>query len=506
MFYNIILNVLKKYHRHIAANIAVAFAIMAPMIMASAGLAVDMAQTHYVRERACGALDTATISGAATFTKAADIENRIIEVFNSNYPESKIGKTSNITVSVSEDKVEATVDAQYNTAFMHIVGVDKMDMTCRTVIRRDVRGLEVALVLDVTGSMSGSNISSLRTASKNFINIIYDRASDDEFVRIGLVPYGVAVNVGEIAPEIVNYNYPQYRGADVPYVYLDDDNDLTDNVEWHGCVMARDYPGDTLDVYDPGSADPAEGYWEPYWAPSTPFDHKDNHWDQDQVGNDGAAGKIVSKQSKCNDRRTPNLGCPEFNPIVPLTSSKSALIDAAEELEYWCRGGTLGHLGMAWGARVLSPSFLYQGYNGVEISNYDDERWQKVIIMMTDGENQFWGKNTTHNGKDSDFSPYGYYADATHPFGPASPLGNSTNDGRDITQERFLETCDDLKEDGVQIYTIVFGKGSNSSKVKQDFATCASRPENYYLAPDGDDLVDAFETISKELSIIHILN
>ena len=488
-----------SYLKDRAANIAIVFAVMLPIIMGAAGMALDIAQAYHMRERLCGALDLAAVSAAATYTTQDDITMRLETVIKENFREGGIGEMTDTEVSVTDDNINAKAFGVYKTSFIHAVGFPTMNVSCDTTVKRDVRGLEVALILDVTGSMRGTSIEALRTASMNFINIIYDRTSDDEFVKIGIVPYSIAVNVGDIAPDLVNDNRPLYRGVKVPYQYLDDADDLNSNVEWHGCVMARDYPADTLDEsMDDG------GYWTPYWAPSTPFDNTDNHWDSDYDDYYGNAGKIVHEYSKCDNRRTPNLGCPEANPIIPLTSDKQALITATERLQYWCRGGTLGNVGMTWGYRVLSPGYPFE-----EGADFDDEKWQKVAIMMTDGENQFFDKGTQHSGKDSDFSAYGYFAKSYHPFGPSTPVGSSKSDAEDIMQDRFMETCAAMKEDDIQIYTIVFGSKlaqSGYADLREDFQNCATRPTNYYLAPSQDDLIAAFEKISKELSIIHITN
>ena len=480
-------DVLLKYRLATLGTIAAAFAVMAPVLVGSVGVALDLGQSYHIRARLCGALDVATISGAATYVEEDDVVERVEQFININYPSGAIGKVLSVDVEAAGEDVVARATARYKTSFMRVLGVPEMNISCKTVVHRDVRGLEVALVLDVTGSMQGQSIKSLRTATNNFIEILYDRSSDPDFVKIGLVPYSVAVNVGEIAPSIID-DLPQYRGADVEYHYVDDEDDLDADVHWHGCVMARDYPHDTYDDdMDEGGA------WEPYWAPATPADGDDNDWDVD------SGGSLNVGQSQCNNRRTPNLGCPEFNPIVPLTTNKEYLLKSAANLQYWCRGGTLGNVGMSWGYRLLSPAEPF-----TEGASYDNERWQKVVVMMTDGENQFWKKPETDGYKDSDFSPYGYYLDGTGPLGdPQSPLGDNKNEGKQIVQDRFVETCEDMKANGIKVYTIVFGT-KLSGDIKDDFESCASKPSNYFYAPEQDDLIEAFERISKELSIIYV--
>ncbi len=55
---------------------------------------------------------------------------------------------------------------------------------------------------------------------------------------------------------------------------------------------------------------------------------------------------------------------------------------------------------MVWGWRVISPTEPFT--EGVA---YDDDTWQKVIIVLTDGANTI-DDESTHNG--SNYSAYGY--------------------------------------------------------------------------------------------------
>lgn len=90
-----------------------------------------------------------------------------------------------------------TGNARYDTSFVRILGINEINMKVKTIVARQVQGIEVVLVLDNTGSMGWSdNIISLKSASQSFINIMFDNATRDEFVRIGLVPYSNSVRIG----------------------------------------------------------------------------------------------------------------------------------------------------------------------------------------------------------------------------------------------------------------------------------------------------------------------
>jgi len=62
-----------------------------------------------------------------------------------------------------------------------------------------VNKLEVAMVLDNTGSMAGTKLSTLKTAASNFVDTLSSaaaRSADPDAVKIGLVPFSMTVKVG----------------------------------------------------------------------------------------------------------------------------------------------------------------------------------------------------------------------------------------------------------------------------------------------------------------------
>src|SRR5204863_333012 len=63
---------------------------------------------------------------------------------------------------------------------------------------RSINKLEIAMVLDTTGSMQGTKISNLMTAAKNFITTMQDaasRSSATDPVKISIVPFSTTVKI-----------------------------------------------------------------------------------------------------------------------------------------------------------------------------------------------------------------------------------------------------------------------------------------------------------------------
>lgn len=468
---------LQQYAAARKGAVAVIFGLTIPVLIGGVGVSVDMAQAYLVKARLSAALDAAALAAAATGSDdEEEIQDRVDAFIAANYPEGKIGTTIDVDVDLVDEELTVTASAKLDTAFMRIFGYEEVTVEAQTVVQREVRGLEVVMVLDNTGSMStDNNIGTLRTATKNFVEILFESVSDPEYVRIGLVPYASSVNVGPyglgldldeeeysdgnifVEPPVSDVYADYYNGMN-PYTgnnYGIDEDDLEYDPslkgQWHGCVLAVDYPLDTEDH---------EGPWEMYR-----HDYNGNDYYLNQNYYDGTLGDGY------NAYYGPNSYCPQ-QPIVPLSSDEQLLLDSADNMT--ASGATLGNLGMVWGWRVLSPEEPF-----VEGSEYGSQSWSKVAVIMTDGVNTM-----------SDvYSAYG--------------RSNEHNIDAGDLDDRLAETCEAMKSVGVLIYAVTFDDGVDED-TKDIYRDCASSLSNYHDAPTQEDLTDVFEEIARELSNLHI--
>lgn len=445
------------------ATIAIMFAIMAPVLIGVAGMSLDYSQAYLVKQRLAQALDAAALAGAAASTEQTEIEQKVLDFFHANYPPEKLGIEYTPTVQVVGDEVIVGGSARYETTFLRVIGVNYIDVSAQTIVVREVQGIEVVLVMDNTGSMStNNNISALRTAASNFIYIMYGIDPDDgevadpsalddmatrdrDYIKIGLVPYSTSVNVGPYGlGEDRNGDYYGDAFVNNPHG-LDYTTNYNHSSNWYGCVLADDYPADTTDHEGP--------------------------WDMYRYCRDDDDDPVCELKWDGSPKRKPNYICPR-TPILPLSTSPSEQKDVIDTMV--ASGHTYGNYGMAWGYRVISPDLPFN--EGVDFNN---QYWRKAIVMMTDGQ------NTMHPY----YSAYGRTSE--HGLGP----GDLNN--------RFIDVCDNLKEDGVIIYTVTFY--SNVPESTKDFyRECATSEDYFHDAPNQEDLVDVFETISRELSNLHI--
>lgn len=501
----------------IRGGIAILFALMLPIVVGAAGVALDFSQAYLVQQRLSQALDAAALAGAASSTDPEEIEAKVLAFFEANYPPEVLGAAFTPEVEVIDNEVRISGTAQYETLFVEVLGIDDIDVAAHATVQRQVRGLEVVMVLDNTGSMA-EEMDSLKEAADSFVDIIFDAALEEEDVKIGIVPYSSTVNVGRyglgLYPNGVTYDDGVPFVTQPPGVSYTSNPDSTTN--WNGCVV--EHKSTDADPYDPAAThvDNSKGQlwrsgtnWKGHgWNPGSgsndpaPNDYTDSYagpWDiyiygrvisQDQRCSD-YSGYSTSRCSSCNPSSWSsstrnkcnttycfcwysdvNRYCPEAT-VFPLTTERDDLHDHIDLMH--AEGATVPSIGMVWGARLLSPEAPFR-----EGSDWNNEHWQKAILLMTDGETAISGDMT------------GYWA------GSKNNIGNATVDNR------LQALCTTLKDDDhkVKIYTVIFGELDEDTQ--ETYENCATSPSHYYEALSQEELIEVFEDIARDLANLHI--
>lgn len=441
---------------------AVMVAVAAVPLAGFIGIATDASRGYLMKSRMGEALDAAALAGGRALF-SPNFGDDVDMFFTSNLPADYLGATitgPSVSVDASGEIITLTASAEVPTTFMRLFGHETMTVSARTVVHRAVRGMELVLVMDNTGSMSsGGKITAMKNAAKDLIDILYGNNETIPDFWVALVPYSASVNIGNgRSGWLTGYN-PAAYGA----------------TAWKGCVEARD------GALDRSDAPPAAGqYWRPYLYPSA----SDNVWPP-----------INEAQSAGNNGTGPNLGCGPA--ITPLTPGKTAIKTAIDGMAAWSRGGTLTNLGLVWGWRTISPSWrgVWGGPTPAHLPlDYGTPLMDKVAIILTDGVNQFYD-NPPAGPDGSDYTSYGRVG--------WGRLG--TTSGSQATTEvnnRMAEVCESMKANGIIVYTITFQLTNTTT---QDlFRACASSPDNYYNSPSNADLADAFREIGTELSQLRL--
>lgn len=447
-----LLSLIKKYCSAKSGAISIVFALSLTVIIASAGIATDLAIAYNAKNRLMGALDKSALAVGSSSGNEEELRGVMEKFFNANYPADTFGTPYNLTLTITNGNIiDVSASVSVETIFMAIFGKDTMDVSGESQVIRELAGIEAVLVLDVTGSMRGTNIAALKTASTNFINTMFDEISDVEFLKIGIVPYADTINVGRYG---IGLN-PDGTYYDTGFV----DNPATDEYvtpasnivygtgtnDWHGCVVERTAEGEQM-------TDASAPNWHMYRYPYR---------------------CVRSSWYGCSEYSTPNYGCGSAE-IVPLTNEQATLQNSIDNLP--TSGNTYSNLGMVWAWRLISPTFPFM--EGVE---YDDEKWTKTVILMTDGNNTVDSRYSTE-GADGD---------------------PGVSDNTAEQNAKLAQVCEDMKANDIRLYTVTFQSNINET-TKDIYRQCATSESMYYDAPSDDDLVVVFDKIADQLSKLHV--
>ena len=401
--------------------IAVLFALLLVPMLGFVGLAVDGAMLYSVQGKLQEALDSAVLAGARVLRESGR-DADISEFFNANYPEGYLGTTELIlhidADNAGDGRLVLSASATVPTMFSRVFGVDEVNVSAAAGVLREPRGMELALVVDTTGSMGNlagggvgkTRMQAVQDAALELVDNLYGSEEIKNNLWISLVPFTTTVNIGPQRTDWLagydparylppawdqNEEYAQFAAVSfegLPYEAVQTNTgaqpDINEamwrplpSVSWKGCILVRE--GDNLDqTDDPPSEKPfVNQFWPSTKGTGAPGGLGNNDWTWSNIDETSAAKK---------QGLGPNLTCGEA--ITPLVAEKTTIQAAIREMQIWARGGTMTNLGLSWGWRTLSPRWrgLWGGSTPVEMPlDYGLPHIDKVIVLLTDGENSW---------------------------------------------------------------------------------------------------------------------
>lgn len=183
---------------------AVMFGVMAIVLVALGGAVVDYVSLEQARQRAQLALDAAVLAlqpeiSIANVTDESIRERAqafVIERINNPEIAARVDQ-----ISVDRDSGRLFLGGQFTvpTIFVSLVGVNTLGAKFSAEAIRGSVDLEVAIALDVTGSMAGSRIAALKSAVGSLVDVIVQDVQEPTYSKVALIPYSQAVNAAEYA-------------------------------------------------------------------------------------------------------------------------------------------------------------------------------------------------------------------------------------------------------------------------------------------------------------------
>lgn len=205
-------NIMSRLRRLVGDNrgsVAILFALSALVIVLTIGLAIDGARAYSVSTRVGSALDAAALAGAKMFDNEdytdADIEDRAQRFFSAHFTNVPVAgitvPTPVVTVTRATGEVDVAVNVSVATTFGQLAGISQFNFPRSTRVRYDQKRIELAMVVDITGSMCDpcDKIEGLKSAARELVANMINPQVPYGLVRIGIVPYSASVNAGPYA-------------------------------------------------------------------------------------------------------------------------------------------------------------------------------------------------------------------------------------------------------------------------------------------------------------------
>lgn len=296
---------LKRFRKDESGVFFVLFGLLALVLIATAGAVIDYTSVEQARTRAQDALDSAALglqpsifdTPTPTTTALKAKAQALIAERMAN--ESVSATVDTATINLTDGTLHLEAQLSMNTAFVALVGVPTIKARIQSEATRKKLNIEIAMVLDNSGSMDqSSRMTNLKLAATCAINILYNNAANcntstmttttplasvNPTVKIGIVPFTSFVNVGSSystatwmdkgnGADLANDNFRTTDEVEANY-YTGAVNRFTlfsqlTGVSWQGCVESRKYPYDTNDTV-PSTGTP-DTLFVPEFAPDEP--------------------------------------------------------------------------------------------------------------------------------------------------------------------------------------------------------------------------------------------
>lgn len=252
------------------------------------------------------------------------------------------------------------------------------------------------------------------------------------------------------------------------------DNGSNVSATWGGCIIERQ----TVPYASTANIPPAAFDMDIDMVPTA---DEDTQW-QPQIGQLSFPRNNQNQELTTSDRNSwGSNSCPR--PAMKLTTMTAS--DRASFNTYIqalnADGTTYHSGGMAWGARLLSPTGIFADENTTAPNG---RPIQRHLIFMTDGEMVTRISDLSFQGYENTMKRVGQ---------------NSDSDGNARHTNRFVQLCESLKSKNVTIWTVDFDFSLTPSLV-----TCASGSDKAMLASNASQLNTQFQIIARQIARLRI--
>lgn len=193
-------------------SVAILFGASALVLVLTIGLAIDGARAYNISTRISAALDAAALAAAKMLdheeNSNEDIRDRAQRFFEAHFTETPVAGVTveplDISINRERGEVEIGAEVAVATTFGQLAGLNEFRFPRSARVKYNQKFIELAMVLDITGSMCQpcDKIEGLKSAAREVIRNLINPQVPFGYTRIGIVPYSAAVNAGSFAGDV----------------------------------------------------------------------------------------------------------------------------------------------------------------------------------------------------------------------------------------------------------------------------------------------------------------
>ena len=184
-----------KYFRHILADQKGAYFLMSALVLSVmvgfAALGVEIGRWYAIQAEVSKSIDGAAFAAAKNvanplFPNPTALEAFAVQVAQANYPSSLLGSDTPVFTANLNAQGQVTVNGDVNSlnSLTTVFDTGTPTTALASVGSAQLRRAEIALVLDVSGSMAGAPLTDLQDGADLFVNNFQSFQKDHKFALL----------------------------------------------------------------------------------------------------------------------------------------------------------------------------------------------------------------------------------------------------------------------------------------------------------------------------------